>query len=139
MVPHRGFRKQQQSRTKLLIRRHSRNQKKGVRGKILEKFTIYAKYTCMNEAADPNILIVAILVTIAFIFILIILIRWLFRINEIVALLKDIRNTICRQNSDTSLQLCEGCSRNFDKNQLKIIASGQLLCPECVKNLKNRK
>lgn len=94
----------------------------------------------MNYTADPNILIAAILVTIAFIFILIILIRWLFRINEIVALLKDIRNAICPQNlipkDNTQHQLCEGCGRDFQKICLKKIASGQMLCPECISNLK---
>jgi rRNA maturation endonuclease Nob1 len=59
-----------------------------------------------------------------------------------VTLLKDIRSAIWSKNSISkeipSLQLCEGCNRNFQKEKLKKIASGQLLCPECISNLKKR-
>lgn len=101
----------------------------------------------MNDAANSNTFLILIFLyilgSIASIILIVAIIRWLFRINEIVALLKDIRNAICPQNLITKdniqHQLCEGCGRNFQKICLKKIASGQLLCPECVKNLKNRK
>jgi hypothetical protein len=92
---------------------------------------------------DENIALISLIIivgTLSIIAILVILIRWIFRINEIVALLKDILAAIRPQNSiskeDSRLQLCEGCNRNFDKSQLKKIASGQMLCPECIDNLK---
>jgi hypothetical protein len=78
----------------------------------------------------------------ASVILLVSIIRRLFRINEIVTLLKDILTAIRPQNStsagDTRLQLCEGCNRNFDKSQLKKIASGQMLCLDCINNLKKR-
>jgi len=98
----------------------------------------------MNEAMNPTtiyliVIFLYVLGSTAAIILFVLIIRWLFRIDEIVAILKDILYTIRRQNSDTSLQLCEGCNRNFDKSQLKIIASGQMLCPECINNLKKKK
>jgi hypothetical protein len=95
---------------------------------------------------DENIVLISliiIVVILSIIAILVILIRWLFRINEIVALLKDILAAVRPRNStsagDTRFQRCEGCNRNFDKSQLKKIASGQMLCPDCINNLKNRR
>jgi hypothetical protein len=97
----------------------------------------------MNYTTDPSLILLIVLSgTVAVIVIIVVLIRWLFRINEIVALLKDIRNALCPQNlilkdkDNVPHQLCEGCGRNFQKICLKKIASGQLLCPECVSNLK---
>jgi hypothetical protein len=97
----------------------------------------------MNDAADSSILIFFLLGVVIVIAIQVAIIRWIFKINVIVALLKDILSAIRPQNlisTDISpLHLCEGCNRNFEKEKLKKIASGQLLCPECVKNLKNRR
>jgi hypothetical protein len=66
--------------------------------KSLQKFTIYAKYTYMNDTADPIILILFLVGVVAVIVIQVAIIRWLFRINEIVALLKDILSAIRPQN-----------------------------------------
>jgi hypothetical protein len=73
---------------------------------------------------------------------------WFFKIDEIVKLLKQIAHTeqreeILSNQTPTStdkicLQLCEGCKRNFDRDQLRKIASGQMLCPDCVKDLKQK-
>ena len=98
----------------------------------------------MNDAAEPVAILFVLLLgiggAIAVIVIQVVIIRWLFRINEIVALLKDIRNALCPQNiiskDNTQHQLCEGCGRDFQKICLKKIASGQMLCPECISNLK---
>ncbi len=78
-----------------------------------------------------------------FVIILITIIRWMFRIDTIVSLLKEIRDSTCPQNSLFKdlppLQLCDGCHRNFEKTNLRRIDSGQFLCPECIENLKNRR
>jgi hypothetical protein len=97
-----------------------------------------------NPAGDITIslgiVLLGVLGIIASVILLASFIRWIFRIDEIVALLKDIRNALCPQNLISAdippLQLCEGCSRNFQKEKLKKIASGQMLCPECISNLK---
>jgi hypothetical protein len=97
----------------------------------------------MNDAADSSTLLFFLVGVVVVIALQVAIIRWVFRINVIVALLKDILSAIRPQNlisTDISpLQLCEGCSRNFEKEKLKKITSGQMLCPECINNLKSKK
>jgi ABC-type uncharacterized transport system fused permease/ATPase subunit len=57
-------------------------------------------------------------------------IRWLFRINERVSLLKNIQEQM--------LQKCDICYKHFDKSQLTKIDSGQSLCPECIDKLRKK-
>jgi Na+-driven multidrug efflux pump len=56
-------------------------------------------------------------------------------------ILKAIGLLIGQTNSadDIFLQQCAGCNRNFNKDLLVRINSGQLLCPECANSLKNKK
>ncbi|MFA5238212.1 MAG: hypothetical protein WC476_00710 [Phycisphaerae bacterium] len=87
-------------------------------------------------------LLVSILVVVNII-ILVTIVRWVFRINTIVALLKNILSAINPQNLISTelppLKQCDGCSRNFEETHLKKIASGQLLCPECTETFKDRR
>ena len=41
--------------------------------------------------------------------------------------------------NEPKIQLCDGCRCNFDKSELRKIDSGQMLCPGCINNLKNRR
>ncbi|MDD5327404.1 MAG: hypothetical protein PHY02_06270 [Phycisphaerae bacterium] len=101
----------------------------------------------MLQEEDFIVLVLVLGLIAAFIFIgaiylLSAFVRWVFRINEIVTLLKTIHSAIlprCSISSDdkTSLQLCDGCNKNFDKNLLRKIDSGQLLCPKCAGDLNN--
>ena len=78
----------------------------------------------------------------ATIVIIVALIRWLFRIDEIVKLLKNIHSAIQQQVTTactTEPEKCAGCEKLFEKNQLKEIDSGQRLCLECIRSLKNKR
>jgi hypothetical protein len=84
----------------------------------------------------------SLLVFVALVALFVVLIRWLFRINVIVDLLKQIANTderdvVLRRQSD--LERCSGCSKEYPADELIIIDSGQLLCSYCHKMLKDKK
>jgi hypothetical protein len=109
----------------------------------------------MNTGGENATILLVLYLIFTFVVIacIVVLIRWLFRINEIVTLLKNIFSAIQEQNLISStprdqnlistdlppLQLCEGCHRNFEKICLRKIASGQLLCAECINALKKKK
>jgi hypothetical protein len=63
------------------------------------------------------------------------IIRRIFRINEIVDLLKQIatgeKGVVFRRQSD--LKRCAVCEKEYPSGKLIKIASGQLFCPECHK------
>lgn len=110
----------------------------------MQKLLIYDRYGLMNDTADSTeILILSIILVVGAIIIQVAIIRWVFRIDTIIKLLKDILSAIRPQNFISAdippLQLCDGCNRNFKKEKLKKITSGQMLCPECVNNLKKRR
>ncbi|MGD0572329.1 MAG: hypothetical protein ABSB11_04855 [Sedimentisphaerales bacterium] len=73
---------------------------------------------------------------------LVILTRWIFRINEIVDLLKQIAKTdekdaVIRRQSD--LNHCSACWKEYPAGKLVKIDSGQLLCHPCYKMYENKK
>ncbi len=95
-------------------------------------------------------LFIFILVTVLFITIAVIILRWIFRIDKIVSLLTKILSSIRQlsaqytyyddeNDDDKELSLCECCNNTFQKSELEKIDSGQLLCSECIKNLKIRR
>ena len=66
------------------------------------------------------------------------IIRWVFRVDEIVSLLKNIHFAVQNQNSEvvcvTKSGRCDCCEKLDDS--LTQIDSGQELCPECLKAVK---
>ena len=66
-----------------------------------------------------------------------VLIRWIFRIDKIVDN-QDITITWLKKiHHEQTLKGCEGCDEYIEREQLTKINSGQLLCPDCIENLKN--
>ena len=95
--------------------------------------------------------LLSLLVFAALVVLFVALTRWLFRINEIVDLLKQIAKTdekdaaIKRQSEakdtpvDRFLKRCAVCEKEYLIGELVTIDSGQLLCRKCHKVLENKK
>lgn len=65
--------------------------------------------------------------------IVIALCRWIFRIDEIVNLLKQIAKPDERDRRLSDLKRCAVCEKEYTTYELIEIDSGQLLCSECHK------
>lgn len=68
--------------------------------------------------------------------------RWIFRINKIVELLKEIahadeKDFVFRHQSDS--EHCASCEQKYPTSELIKIDSGQLICPVCHKIFENKK
>jgi hypothetical protein len=59
--------------------------------------------------------------------------RWIFRIDEIVNLLKQIAKPYERDRRLSDLKRCAVCEKEYPTIELIEIDSGQLLCSECHK------
>jgi hypothetical protein len=70
------------------------------------------------------IFVISILGTILMIAVIVVILRWILRINVIVELLGKI----------AASHKCDSCNRFFRIDEIKRIDSGQKLCPECLKN-----
>lgn len=83
------------------------------------------------------IIFVAILITVFGA--LVLLLRWILRLDDIVNILHKIEaNTKANTSSSRSnkLVMCESCNNYFSKETLTAIKSGQKLCSDCLKMLK---
>lgn len=98
----------------------------------------------IGEALGKAIIYSFLFLLILFVFIVVVL-RWIFRINTIVNLLQKIAiNNERPKNNLTSIppkkivkKTCDACGKDFDISQLTKLAIGKTVCPSCKKTIKS--
>jgi hypothetical protein len=82
-------------------------------------------------------LILLITIVVLPIIIFIVLIRWLFRINEIAGYLERIANRISPQKHEpnTVQSKCDFCHNWFFLENLKETTPGKMICPDCLRHI----
>ena len=98
------------------------------------------------EQWQPVIFLLSLLAGVLIIYLNILFIRWLFRIDEIAGYLKRIADKISpppppSPPSSTPIftEKCDGCGKKFAHVLLSRIESGQYLCHACLRIFENKK
>ncbi|MFA5385718.1 MAG: hypothetical protein WC364_13875 [Eubacteriales bacterium] len=89
----------------------------------------------MNDETFIFVIVLAVLVPLLVICLIVILVRWLFRINPAIELLEKINGNLNVINSPW--HKCESCGCLAPDNYFQKIDSGQMICNDCRSDLKS--